>query len=359
VASGPRVFIAGAHTYLGARVAAVCQERDFEVVCLAHENQETYALEAIGVEIARGSVLEPDTFKGLLKRCDWAINLHRNVDFSLEPPKKGSKEEGEHAHRTMHAINVEGAVNFLDTCIAMDVPKVLTLSAMLAIGDHRGQLADERFDHRRQFRSYYEQTMYDALFQTRRRIEDGAQIACVLPGPVLGPRAEGIFTTLVEDFVRGRLSWGISGNSQMTWTYIDDIVRGIFQIMDKRVPVGLYMFGNEPVTWEEFFRKIAKVGGFEPKDGWVNEGVLGASLKGSYFLSGLRGKKPVLPKEMLPYIVDAQYKFSSAKAQKEIGWDFTTMEIWLAEIIEDMRSEAPTTQAAIETFTRSSLPAGY
>ncbi len=362
MAGGPRVFIAGAHTYLGARVAAVCQERDFNVVCLAHENQETYGLHAIGVEVVRGSILEPDSFKDVLKRCDWAINLHRNIDFTVAAgaPKGISKlaarfqrakaEERERAMKTMSAINVEGAVNFLDTCIAVDVPKVMTLSSTLAIGDHRGRTADEAFDHRRDFRSYYEKTMYDALFRTKVKIDEGAQIACVLPGPILGPRAEGMFTKVVEDYVTGRRGWAVASQSSMTFTYIDDIVRGIFQIMDRRAPVGLYIFANEAVTWEDFFRKLEKVSGASPKDGWIKESMI-----------GLTGGSSQLPKELLPYIVDAQYKFSSEKARKQVGWDFTTMETWLAEIIEEIKTAAqgPATQAAIETFRPSSLPAGY
>ena len=359
MASGPRVFIAGGHTYLGARLAAVCQERDFEVVCLAHEMQEPYSLQAIGVEIVRGSILEPDSFKDVLKKCDWAINLHRHIDLTipLEEEKGLSKamnraraEERSRARKTMKAINVDGAVNFLETCIAMDVPKVLTLSTALAIGDHRGRLADERFEHRRNFRSYYEKTMYDALFHTRVKIEEGAQVACVLPGPILGPRAEGVFTQLVEDFMTGRRPWAPQSSSSMTLTYIDDIVRGIFQIMDRRAPVGQYIFGNEPVTWEEFFKKLEKVSGVEAPGGWVKEGRLGS-----------KGGAGALPKEILPYMVDAQYKFSSEKARSQIGWDFTTMETWLAEMIEEIRSagEGPATQAAFETFRPSSLPAGY
>jgi nucleoside-diphosphate-sugar epimerase len=358
LASGPRVFIAGAHTYLGARLAAVCQERDFDVVCLAHENQETYALQAIGVEVVRGSILEPESFKGVLKRCDWAINLHRNIDFTVpvEGPKGVAKalgrkkeERRQRAMKTMKAINVDGAINFLETCIAIDVEKVMTLSTTLAIGDHRGRLADERFEHRRGFRSYYEKTMYDALFHTRVKIEEGAQVACVLPGPILGPRAEGMFTRLVEDYVTGRRDWAVQSSSSVTLTYIDDIVRGIFQIMDRRAPVGLYIFGNEPVTWEEFYRKLAAVSGKEPEGGWMKENRLAS-----------KGGASALPKELLPYMVDAQYKCSSEKAKRQVGWDNTTMEIWLAEIVEEARTaaEGPGTQAAFETFRRSSLPAG-
>lgn len=357
--SGPRVFIAGGHTYLGARLAAVCQERDFEVVCLAHEKQEVYGLHAIGVEIVRGSILEPDSFKDVLKRCDWAINLHRNIDFSV--PLEGAKglakalnkereEERARAVKTMRAINVDGAVNFLDTCIAMDVDKVLTLSSSLALGDHRGKVADETSEHKRNFRSYYEKTMFDALFRTKVKLDEGAQIACVLPGPILGPRAEGMFTQLVEDFVTGRRPWAVQSTSAVTLTYIDDIVRGIFQIMDRRAPVGMYIFANEPVTWSEFYQKLEKVTGQEAPGGWVKEGRLGSK----------RGDAAI-PKELLPYMVDAQYRASSEKAKAQIGWDNTTMETWLAELVEDFRTaaEGPATQAAFETFTRSSLPAGY
>lgn len=374
MATGHRVFIAGAHTYLGSRVAAVCQERDFDVIALAHENQETYALEQIGIEIVRGSILEPEGWKNTLKRCDWALNLHRHFDFRGRvarprgPLERAWLRFSDRLHATrskervgvekrLRAINVEGAANFLDTCVAMDVSKVLTLSSLFAIGDQRGQMADETFEHRRSFRSYYEKTMYDALFHTRRLIGEGAQIACVLPGPLLGPRAEGPFQTLAEDYVAGRLPFAFTGPSRMTFTYIDDLVRGIFQIMDRRAPVGLYIFGNEPIAWEGFFKALEKVAGVSPKDGWVKE----SSLESKVDTAAMRGRAPPLARELLPYLQDCQFRFSSQKARRDIGWDFTTMEIWMAELVEEIRqaAEGPATQSAIETFRRQPLPAGY
>lgn len=369
VGEGPRVFIVGGHTYLGSRVAAVFQERGYDVVCLAHENQETYALEMIGAEIVRGSALEPGGWKNVLKRCDYALNLQDHFDLRAGPhpitkePRERDTEQREQLRlqRTQRALNLDGVVNFLDTCIAMDVPKVLTLSSVFAIGDHRGVLADEETPHRRQFRSYYERTKYEALFQTKVRIDEGAQIACVLPGPVLGPHAQGPFAGVVEDFVTGRLPWGVEGRSQVTFTYIDDVVRGIFQLLDRRAPVGLYIMGNEPVTWEQFFRTLAKVANVTPRGGWVKESALGANVRTNHFWSRVRGKPGKLPKELLPYLVDCQFKFSSARAAREIGWDFTNMEMWMAEMVEEIRSSAtgPATLAAIETFTRSARPAGY
>jgi len=229
------------------------------------------------------------------------------------------------------------------------VPKVMTLSSTLAIGDHRGRDADETVEHRRNFRSFYEKTMYDALFHTRVKLDEGAQVACVVPGPILGPRAEGMFTKAVADYVTGTRPWAVQSNSSVTLTYIDDIVRGIFQIMDRRAPVGMYIFANEPVTWEQFYQKLARVSGVEPES-WVKEGRLGS-----------KGGAAAVPKELLPYMVDAQYRCTSKKAHAQVGWDDTTMETWLAELVEDIRTaaEGPATQAAFETFNRSSLPAGY
>jgi nucleoside-diphosphate-sugar epimerase len=363
--------MAGGHTYLGSRVAAVFLERDYEVTCLAHENQETFALQTLGAEIVRGSVLEPERWRDVLKRCNFALNLTDHFDLRGTPRKSGAisnylhrseKEEEARIQKTIKAINLDGQTNFIDTCVSMDVDKILTLSSIFALGDHRGAMADENSDHRRTFRSYYERVMYDALFQTRRRIEDGAQVACVLPGPILGPRAESPFAKLVESVVTGRQPWVIEGPSQMTFTYIDDIVRGIFQLLDRRAPMGLYVFGNDPITWADFWKKVEKVTGQRPREGTVPEGAARLALKGTGALRTKHGQESPIQKELLDYLIDCQFRFSSAKAKREIGWDDTTMDIWLAELVEEIRSAAtgPATQAAVETFRRpSGIPAGY
>jgi nucleoside-diphosphate-sugar epimerase len=378
VAGGKRVFLVGGHTYLGSRAAAVFLERDYEVTCLAHEKQDTVALRTIGAEIVNGSVLEPEEWKNALKRCDAALNLHDHFDLRGTPKvRRGIGKvfgrmndrlhrtrvrEEQRLQRLLRAVNYDGAVNFIETAIAMDVPKVLTLSSVFAIGDQRGAMADENTRHRRAFRSYYEKTMYDALFKTRVKLDEGAQLACVIPGVVVGPRKEGPFARVIEGFVTGELPYVVEGNSQMTFTYIDDLVRGIFQILDQRAPSGQYIFGNDPVTWTEFWSKLGRISGVTPRDGAISEGAAKATLGGARTWSRFRGRSPVLQPEVLEYMVDCQFRFSSAKAKREVGWDDTPMEIWMAELVEEIKSAAqgPATQAAVETFARGSgLPAGY
>ncbi len=378
MARSKRVFLVGGHTYLGSRTAAVFLERDYEVTCLAHENQDTVALRTIGAEIVNGSVLEPEGWKHTLKRFDYALNLHDNFDLRGTPKRRRGvrrvlgrlndrlhprrvKEE-QRLQRLLRAVNYDGAMNFLETAIAMDVPKVLTLSSVFAIGDQRGAMADESSEHRRTFRSYYEKTMYDALFKTRVKLDEGAQVACVIPGVVVGPRKVGPFARMIEGFVTGDLPYVVEGNSQMTFTYIDDLVRGIFQILDQRAPSGQYIFGNDPVTWTEFWALLGKVSGVTPKEGKITEGAARAALKSTHFWSSMRGRAPALPPQLLDYLVDCQFRFSSARAKRDIGWDDTPMEIWMAELVEEIKSaaEGPATQAAVETFGRTQgRPAGY
>lgn len=378
MASGNRVFLVGGHTYLGSRAAAVFLERDYEVTCLAHVNQDTVALRTIGAEIVHGSVLEPEEWKNALKRCDAALNLHDHFDLRGTPKRRkglggaigrlndrlhpGRVKEERRLQRLLRAVNYDGAMNFMETAIAMGVPKVVTLSSVFAIGDQRGALADEGTEHRRAFRSYYEKTMYDALFKTRVKLDEGAQLACVIPGVVVGPRNPGPFARMIEGFVTGELPYVVEGNSQMTFTYIDDLVRAIFQILDQRAPSGQYIFGNDPVTWTEFWEKLGKVSGVTPREGKISEGAARTALKGTHLWSSVRGRNPALPPEVLDYLVDCQFRFSSAKAKREIGWDDTPMEVWMAELVEEIKSAAqgPATQAAVETFgAASGLPAGY
>lgn len=326
------------------------------MICLAHEDQDTLPLQMIGAEIVRGSMLEPERWKEVLKRCDAALNLQDHFDLRGNVLHPDSRIE-----KTLELVNYDGAMNFMQTCVSVDVPKILTLSSVFAIGDHRGKLADEAFEHRRAFKSYYEKVKYDALFRTKVLIEEGAQIACVLPGPILGPRGEGPFAKVVENYVTGRLPWIVDTRSQMTFTYIDDVVRGIFQILDQRAPVGLYIMANEPLSWTEFFSKLEKVSGVSPREGKVPERFASRTLGPVYFWNRLWRREPVLPPELLPYLVDCQFRFSSAKAQKRLSWDFSTMEVWLAEMVEEIKSAAqgPGTQTPLETFDRSRRPAGY
>jgi nucleoside-diphosphate-sugar epimerase len=187
-------------------------------------------------------------------------------------------------------------------------------------------------------------------------------VACVIPGVVVGPRKVGPFARVIEGFVTGGLRYTVEGNSQMTFTYIDDLVRGIFQILDQRAPSGQYIFGNDPVTWTQFWAKLGKVSGVTPREGKISEGGARTALKSSHTWSRWRGRDPVLPPEVLEYMVDCQFRFSSAKAKRELGWDDTPMEIWMAELVEEIKSAAqgPATLAAVETFGRASgLPAGY
>ena len=77
-----RVFITGASGWIGSAVVPELLENGHEVLGLARSDASAAAIIAAGAEAYRGSLDDPEGFRGGVERCDGVIHLGYNHDFA-------------------------------------------------------------------------------------------------------------------------------------------------------------------------------------------------------------------------------------------------------------------------------------
>ncbi len=93
------IFIAGATGFVGGNLVDALLSRGIKLKCLVRSDKAAGHLSARGVEVVRGDITQPETFKGVLSSDDFVVHL------------VGIIEEKETA--TFQSIHVEGTANLV------------------------------------------------------------------------------------------------------------------------------------------------------------------------------------------------------------------------------------------------------
>lgn len=281
-----------------------------------------------GVEFAEGDVTDRASLDRALAGCGAVIHAAALVKI-LAPREQFDR------------INVGGLDNVLAAAEAADgVERVVYVSSFIALGPTErspGGLLDESADvSDRRWINDYERTKTLADRQARRAIAARAPLSVVYPGVIYGPgeMTEGnLVVRHVVDLVAGRLP-ALIGRPERRWCHVhaDDVARGVALVLEKGGPSGRYVLGGENTSLGDFYALVGKLTGAKIPTLRMPDGLakaVGAMQKGWAKLTG--GTPQLTPDLVEVYRHD--WAYSSALAQKELGYTFRPLEQGLSESV--------------------------
>ena len=167
--------------------------RDYQVRVLARATSRTSALEARGVEIARGDILDSALIEKALDGCD--VLFHAAAIYELWAPDPD----------LMIRTEIAGTVNALNAALRCGTPKVVYTSTAVAIGERKGEVGNEETLHRGYFLSVYEKAKYDAEVAAKEFLQKGMDLRIIKPAGVMGagdlkPTGKGVVDMLNGKF---------------------------------------------------------------------------------------------------------------------------------------------------------------
>jgi nucleoside-diphosphate-sugar epimerase len=233
-------------------------------------------------------------------------------------------EVGARYTRQIEAINVEGALNVLETAVEVGMPKIVFTSTAGVHGDTKGKMVDE--NHQVPFEGLKSSTLYE---QTKWRahhevalpmIEKGAPIIIVESGGVYGPEDHSVVGDLLELYVRGRLPVLPDRDTTLTFVYVDDIAEGHILAAEKGRIGESYCMGYQPFSLGQFADLWAIASGL-PK---VALKIPSALVRPSWPLMALIEKiipMPAMLSGEAVRSVGTTWIVSCKKAQDELGWN--------------------------------------
>lgn len=329
--AGARVYVTGATGFIGARVARKLVAEGASVTALVRASSDASLLKGLGVRLAEGNVRDRATldFSG----HDVVVHAAAWVGFGVPARRR----------KLFWDTNVGGTENVLDAARRADVPKVVHVSSVAAIGRHGDHVVTEDDWKRRPatYLSYYEESKAAAH---RAALESGLNVALPMPGLVVGTGSP--FDALFRRFANGKLPLLLSGDAPKGWVHVDDTAEGILLAALKGR--GAYLLVDDCVTPSELFARLSHAVDVKRPRWSVPLPVVKAAaavVDSSY--QAVR-RTPPLSRELVAAL-DVPMKYDSARAKKELGWK---PDLW-GKLAADVRAMKPAPKKRAQSATKA------
>ena len=302
------VLVTGGTGFVGSNLAIALLREGCNVRILRRPESDLRAIGSADVEHRLGDVRDIESLRSAMNGCDTVFHTAALVSYWRKDRER------------MYEINIHGTRNVVTAALESGIQKFVHTSSVAAVGfPETGNWADEtnRFNWE-PFDVGYRISKHRAEQEVLRGVESGLPGVIVNPSIVVGPRDIHFNGgQIIRDIFKKRLFFYIDGG--MNIVHVNDVVRGHIAAA-KRGRIGeRYILCGENLRIRELFRATAEiVGGIEPRIKLtapiVRSVALLAELGGS-----LTKTKPWLTRELVAR-AGTSYYFSSAKAQRELGY---------------------------------------
>lgn len=225
--------------------------------------------------------------------------------------------------------NVAGTRNVLEAARAARVPRLVHCSSVVTVGlSENGQPSDEgaRFN-------FAEHGLADGYTVTKRQSEDlvrdaaqdGIDAVIVNPTYMLGPYdAKPSSGKMIVGVVQGQSPGYTTGANN--FVDVRDVARGMILAWQKGRSGERYILGGHNLPYKEIFARIAHVAGIAPLTWSVPWPLAYAAGLFGDLQQWITGKEPLINSGAVRWGYTSTFQFSSAKAERDLGYSFGPIE---------------------------------
>jgi NAD+-dependent farnesol dehydrogenase len=324
-----KVLLTGGTGFLGKNVARALAAQGHELRLLVRERSDLGGLPP--AEVQRGDVTERASLQRAIEGCDAVVHLAALVKMWVPD------------RRLFETVNVEGLRNVLEVARAAG-RRVVYTSSFIAVGPAGPEPADESRVHPGdRYRNEYERTKALADGVARQVAAEGQDLVMLYPGVVYGPGEmtdANLVVKMIADHLAGRLQ-GIVGPGDRLWSYayVDDVALGHVRALERGRAGERYFLGGPNVTMNELFAALQRLTGAAPPRRHIPYPVARALGLALYGWAELTGQPPVLTHQVVD-VFREHWAYSSAKAERELGYRATPLEKGLERTLEWLRARA-------------------
>lgn len=286
---------------------------------------------ALGGEVftvQRADFRSADAMAGIFAGCDVVFHCAAMVTVKRQVTPE------------MIDANVTGTERVIAACRKAGVKRLVHVSSVVAIGlSTNGQPCDEtarwNFDDEGLLDAYAI-TKHQAEERVHAAVKDGLDAVIVNPTYMFGPLdSRPSSGKLIIDVVRGKVpSWTDGYNN---FVDVRDVVRGMIAAWQRGKRGERYILGGHDMTYKQCFETIAKVAGVKPPRFRAPLPV--AKLLGAWGdLAEKLGRDPVVNSTQIRYAYTDKFRFTSAKAERELGYTIRPIEPAIADALAWFRA---------------------
>ena len=310
-------LVTGGTGFVGGAIVRELVRRGEQVQVLARSTSKTEHLRALGVEIARGDILDKDSLVAALRGCRRLYHAAAIYEFWTPDPELVLRTE------------IDGTRNMMEAALAAGVEKVIYTSTAATVGEPKGVVGDENTPHRGYFLSTYDRAKTLAERVAKTYLERGLPLVIVKPAAVIGPGDRKPTGQTILDLLNGRLPALFRGT--LSLVYIDDVAKAHVLAAEKP-PGEEYILAERIATTTELFGLACEMAGVRRPPVLP---VFAARLYARWqeLKARLTGRRPLLPRQTVAFTAHG-FRVTGAKAARELGLTYTPLEEGLRRAIQ-------------------------
>lgn len=306
-----KVFVSGATGFIGVQLVKRLISEGHEVHALYRSVEKTLPLKVKGVSLFRGDILEPGSLDAAMKGCDRVY--HTAAFASVWTPDPDM----------IYRLNVDGTLHVVTAAKKAAIRRVVVTSTAGVLGPSSGAALDENSPVPSSFFTAYERSKYQ-MEQLLMNIDPNEiEIVIVNPTRVFGPgimsESNGV-TRMIRDYLKN--NWRYipgNGNQSGNYVFVEDVVSGHLQAMEKGVPGQRYILGGENISYRQLFEIVSSVSD-------IRKRLIGIPLRLMLPVAAVMkeaarvtGKPPMIVPELIRKF-SHHWKVTSQKAAHELGY---------------------------------------
>lgn len=314
--------ITGASGLLGANLAALLVESGHRVRATRRASTRTDHLADLPIEWVDADLSSAEALTAAFRGADVVFHCAAEVGV-----RRGVSPQ-------MHAVNVVGTENVLAAVRGAGVRRLVHTSSVVAVG-----LSDDGTPSTEEARwNFEEHGLLDGYAITKRQAEErvlgAADVDAVVVNPtyMFGPRdARPSSGKLIVEIIQRKVpGWSPGFNN---FVDVRDVARGMIAAWQKGRRGERYILGGEEMTYRAVFEAIGKVAGVRPpRFGMPRPVAMLAGLVGDLGERVL-DRDPLINTTAVRYAYTDRFRFSCAKAERELGYTHGPIEPAIADAI--------------------------
>ncbi len=318
--------ITGASGLVGGNLAAALLAAGHTVRATRRRSTKVDHLADLAIEWVEGDLGDPAALTAAFRGADVVFHCAAAVDV-----QKGVTPE-------LVAGNVDGVRHVLTAVRAAGAPRLVHVSSVVAVGlatDHRP--ADEATPW-----NFAEAGFADGYAITKRQGEELVKAATDLDAVIVNPTY--MFGPRDVRPSSGRLIIDVARRKVPGWTpgfnnYVDvrDVARGMIAAWQKGARGERYILGGHDLTYQAIMQTIARIAGVRaPRFGVPHLAARAAGWWGDR--AEARGKRTLITSTTVRYAYTDRFRFSAAKAIRDLGYAASPIEPAIADAIAWFRA---------------------